>query len=92
MEGDNEHVPFEWMVSRVCEEFGCLPSAAVREIKDDPNGTAMEIMRLRHYARTKELLDNAKTSADIPKGVDVSQVMEIQAEIMKGGVQDGEYS
>ena len=67
-------------VTRV--QFGCLPSAAVRELRT-PKGTAME-MRLRHYARTKELLDNAKTSADIPKGVDVSQVMEIQAEIMKG--------
>lgn len=84
-------MPFEWLVSRVCEEFNCLPSAAVREIMDDPGGMAMEIIRLRHYARTKDILDNAKTAADIPRGVDVSQVLEIQAEIMRGGGQDGEY-
>ena len=85
-------MPYEWLVSRVCEEFNCLPSAAIREIMDDPCGMALKIMNLRHYARVKDVLDSAKSEKDIPRGCDVSQVMEIQAEIMRGGGQDGEHS
>jgi len=76
-------MPFEWMVSRVCDEFGCLPSAAYRELMNDPSGMALDIMRLRNYARSKDILDHAKSAKDIPDGADVKQVMEIKKELMK---------
>lgn len=77
-------MPFEWLVSRVCEEFGCLPSQAVKELMDDPLQMATEIMSLRSYAEAKHILDNATAQKDIPQGMDksIKQVMEIQAELM----------
>ena len=49
--------PVEWIVGRVCEEFGCLPSAALRELETDPHRMAETIMMLRGYASLKEAVD-----------------------------------
>jgi len=75
--------PFEWVVSRICEEFHCLPTAALAELLDDPAGMAIEILELRAYARAKESLDNAKSKNDVPSSPMVDMVMEIQAELAK---------
>ena len=45
-------------MSRVCEEFGCLPSAAKRELEDDPERMAEEILSIRAYAATKRAYDD----------------------------------
>lgn len=52
------------MVSRVCEEFNCLPSRAVEELEEDPNliGT---ILILREFARRKTKYDRSG-EADLP--------------------------
>jgi hypothetical protein len=84
-------MPFEWIVSRICEEFNCLPSQAVDELMNDPRRMALEILRLRSYAHAKYTLETATTARDIPKGVNVDQVLEIQKEIMERGGQDGEH-
>lgn len=39
-----------WIVSRICEEFACLPHVAERLLLDDPTDTAIRIMELRNYA------------------------------------------
>ncbi len=84
MEGDTStQPPWEWIVSRVCEEFSCLPSAAVNEIMDDPNNYALDILELRAYQRAKEALDNAKKPTDVPKTPMVEKVWEVQAELHK---------
>jgi hypothetical protein len=85
LEGKNDEVkpPFEWVVSRICEEFHCLPTAAVNELFDDPGGMAIEILELRAYARAKEALDNAKSKNDVPSSPMVDKVMEIQSELVK---------
>ena len=44
-------------MGRVCEEFGCLPSAALRELETDPLHLAETIMMLRGYASIKEAVD-----------------------------------
>ena len=84
MEGDRSQMPFEWLVSRVCEEFSCLPSQAVKELMDDPLQMATEIMHLRSYAEAKHILDSATSQEDIPKGMDksIGLVLKIQAQIM----------
>lgn len=55
-----EEVPYAWYVSRICEEFGCLPSEAEAEIerdneRDDP--LLPDILDLRQYAACKRTLD-----------------------------------
>ena len=76
MEGEG-HPPFEWVVSRVCEEFNCLPSQAIREIMTDPSQMAFDIIELRSYARAKEILDNAKDAKEIPDSPAIDRVWEI---------------
>ena len=45
--------PTAWVVSRVCEEFGCLPDAACRLLDDEAySRLAFTIMDLRAYAAT----------------------------------------
>ncbi len=85
MEGKNNEAkpPFEWVVSRICEEFHCLPTAAINELFDDPSGMAIEILELRAYARAKEALDNAKSKNDVAGSPMVDLVMEVQEELVK---------
>ena len=76
-------MPWDWLISRVCEEFGCLPSAAVRELMDDRDHLALDIMESRAYVRTKEAVARARTEADMPDGPMVEQVFEVEAELLR---------
>jgi hypothetical protein len=53
-----------WMVSRICEEFSCLPSQALRELDTDPERLALMIPDLRAYAAAKRAFDAARGKAD----------------------------
>lgn len=53
----------EWFIGRICEEFRCVPSVAVREIERDPR-LVLDIMELRRYARAKAEVENATEEAD----------------------------
>lgn len=39
-----------WTISRLCDEFRCLPAQAERLWLDDPGDTAIQIVELRAYA------------------------------------------
>lgn len=52
-------VPIEWWVSRVCEEFQCLPSEALREWREAPLGLLETIMEYRLFAQAKRVYDHA---------------------------------
>ena len=39
-----------WFLSRICEEFNCLPSAAIQEWEDQPAGLLESIIDMRAYA------------------------------------------
>ncbi len=80
---DTSDIPFEWIISRVCEEFNCLPSQAYREIMNDPSQMVFDIMELRSYARAKEILDNAKKEEDIPNSPAIDQVWMVQEELAR---------
>lgn len=54
----------EWLISRICEEFQCLPSQAVREWDADDEGLVLDVMELRGYARAKQAWDQATESGD----------------------------
>ena len=69
--------PAEWLLSRICEEFGCRPSEALRE-----DGTLVTaILELRSYARTKAAVDRAQRPEDMPDTPMVELVFEIVKEI-----------
>ena len=42
-----------WIISRICEEFHCLPIVAERLWLDDTEDTALMILEFRAYARSK---------------------------------------
>ena len=45
------------MISRICEEFHCLPDQAEALWLDDEQGRVAEILTLRSYARAKSEYD-----------------------------------
>jgi hypothetical protein len=89
LEGSSDEVPFEWVISRVCEEFNCLPSAAVRELMNDPAQMALDIIEFRAYARAKEALDNAKKPEDVPDSPMIEMVWLVQEEMLKRRKEEG---
>ena len=93
MEGKESNIPtpFEWLVSRVCEEFHCLPSQAVDELLDNDR-IVLDIMGLRAYARAKEAIDSAKRPEDVPDSPMVDQVFAVQAELLKRRREHGRSS
>jgi hypothetical protein len=56
------------MVGRVCEEFHCRPSEAVRELETEPQRLAETIILLRSYASLKDAVDRriAGQKVDLP--------------------------
>ena len=74
--------PVEWYISHICEEFNCLPRAAIDELMNCPDKLVTTIINMRNYARAKEALDNAKRPEDKPTGRTAELVLEIQAEII----------
>lgn len=70
-------------MSRVCEEFHCLPLAAIREIERDPDRLAEMIIVFRDYARAKDVVDHAKKANDIPDVPMTDLVVRHQIEIIK---------
>ncbi len=71
------------MISRVCEEFHCLPSQAIEEMEAAPLNLVFDIIALRAYAETKHRIDTAKSDSDLPRSALVDTVIEIQAEIIE---------
>lgn len=71
------------MVSRLCEEFGCLPSQAQEELEDGDLGLLVTILEMRTYARAKAMVDQAERQADLPMTAAIRRVFEIEAAAMK---------
>ena len=74
------------MISRVCEEFNVLPSAAIRELENDPEHLVFSILACRAFANAKELYDRAKTEKemnDLPKSRIMDLVKEIDFDIAR---------
>lgn len=60
-------VPYEWIVSRVCEEFRCVPSIALEEIENDVDGLLFKIIELRNYAKAKTEYEEGLKESDLSK-------------------------
>src|SRR4051812_35314033 len=55
-------------VNRLCEGYGCLPSAAEAELERDPDGLAVFILDVRGYIAAKRAFDGAVDKVDGLKG------------------------
>lgn len=53
-----------WLLSRVCEEFHCLPDEGERLVMDDPAHRAIDIIELRAYAQAKAAFDGVGGKLD----------------------------
>lgn len=73
-------MPFAFWLARLCEEFQCLPSAALQEWRQAPAGLLEEIIEMRAYARAKEMVDGA-TTADARKRLPRTPLFELVKEI-----------
>ena len=55
-----------WWIARLCEEFGCLPSQAVREWQTAPDGLLEEIVEMRAYVKAKVAYEQAQQMDEGP--------------------------
>ena len=62
----------------MCEEFGCLPSAALREWRQAPVGLLETIVEFRAYASAKHAYDTASDAKSVPQTPMVQLVKEIE--------------
>lgn len=84
LDGDPDAQPPEqWVISRICEEFGCLPSQAVRELGDHDATLVFDILDMRAYVRAKQTVDAAQSAADVKPTLMTQMVFAIQAELMQ---------
>jgi hypothetical protein len=83
LNGDGSEPPGEWVISRICEEFGCLPSQALRELELGDPDLVMTIFELRSYARAKSIVDNAEKQSDLKMTPEIRRVFEIELEALK---------
>lgn len=77
-------------MSRICEEFHCLPSQAIRELENCPGSLPLDILDLRSYQRTYDALRNAKSEDDVPKTPMVEAVWEVQQELFMRSQRENE--
>ena len=67
------------MISRICEEFGCLPDAARKALENDCNGSLFQIMDLRGLSNAKTRIDNAP-KGEIPQDRAAQRYLRLQME------------
>ena len=73
--------PQEWIISRVCEEFGCLPDAARRAMEQDSGGSIFQIMDYRSLANAKTRLDSADAK-NTPTDKSATRYLQLQMELV----------
>lgn len=69
--------PAAWILSRLCEEFHCLPGA----LEDEDVMQLLEIIDLRQYAQAKHLIEREDTDEDAirKQGIPDSMISEVMA-------------
>ena len=73
---DDGALPETYYLSRICEEFGCLPSEAERELRRQPVGWLEEIIEARHYAKAKSVYDKAENKSAVTKDDPLMRLVE----------------
>lgn len=86
---DGSPMPDDWLLSRICEEFQCVPSVADAEFEDDPV-RILNILEMRGFARAKEAMD--RDGDKVKMTPTVRLVMQIEAEQMKARAEEARAS
>lgn len=73
-------------MSRICEEFGCLPSEAIAELEKDYRKHIFQIMQMRVYAQAKRRLDNMKKGENLDDVPMIEDVLKNDVSIAKGEI------
>lgn len=72
-----------WWVGVIAEAFHCPPSVAEHEWLTAPAGWIEQILEARNFAACKDILDRAKTKADVPDSPMMRTVKQIVARCAK---------
>lgn len=83
LNGETREPPDEWVISRICEEFTCLPSHAVRELDHGDVDLLITVMEMRAYARAKQELESAQRQSDVKQTPAILRVLEIELAAMR---------
>ena len=75
------------MLSRICEEFHCLPWQAEEQLERDPD-QVLRILELRAYRDTFLGLEHAKDEQSAPKGPLVDLWAEFELERLRSRVEE----
>jgi len=78
------------MISRVAEEFHCMPGEAVEALDNDPDCLILTIMLLRSFARTKAIYDTSKNKRDLPQSRMMDLLQEIEFEAIRDSMKKDE--
>jgi len=80
-----------WIISRICEEFGCLPDAARRALDDDCNGSIFHLLDFRSLANAKQRIETAG-KGDRPTDAAATRYTRLQMEAVgrELGISTGE--
>jgi len=70
-----------WLVSRICEEFTCLPDAARQALEDDCNGSIFQMLDFRSLANAKARIDSAR-KGDHPTDAAAARYTRLQMELV----------
>jgi hypothetical protein len=74
-------MPWEWLISRIAEEFHCTPSVAEREWERDPVLVG-RILEMRGFVAAKQHIDQSKTWDDLKVTPNVALYMQIEYALM----------
>jgi hypothetical protein len=81
-------MPLAYYVSRVCEEFACVPSVALAEVDRLPAGFLEDVIEARSFGVAYDIVQRSEPK-DIPDTPMVKLVQEIDLDValreMKGG-------
>ena len=76
-------MPATYWIARICEEFSCLPTAAVREWRRAPDGLIAQVIEARAFAATYHLYDRTDDKSTLPPSPMIDLVREIEMAAMK---------
>lgn len=83
--GSSRTQPIELLISRVCEEFKCLPTRAMWELENDPDQVVLRVLLVRDFMRVREAWEAHTKDEKHPKpeGALADLFIEIEAEVTR---------
>jgi hypothetical protein len=80
------------VISRLCEEFHCLPSAAIREWRRAPLGLLETILEMRQYVTAKRIYEQARSAADLPASPLITLVRTFDFDLAAADIEEARRS